>query len=156
MTLTLSRFTTTICQADDATLCIPWQIPGAIACCIHCTYTSSAARRPISAYDISIAAASSPGQGSRMTANDLSAGTSVFRRVLLIASKARVPKGRRFGKYFFPRRLMLDWNSMTKVTSQYSGSPWQCGMLFFHAKHCVRRKGTETTFLVSYTRRGPQ
>lgn len=31
MTLTLSRFTTTICQADDATLCIPWQIPGAIA-----------------------------------------------------------------------------------------------------------------------------
>ena len=127
---------------------------------------SSAAHRPISAYDIGIAATRRSGRSSCMSANNLSTGTSVFRRVLILALKVRadvleglyavdVWKDRRFGRDLPSRRLMLDWHSMIKVTSHFLCSPWQCGILFFHAKHCVRRKGTKSTmqsstwFLVS-------
>ena len=73
-----------------------------------------------------------------------------------------VRKGRQFGKYFFHRRLSLDWYSMTRVTSRSSASPWECGILSFHSKHCVRRRGTKTItqsstwFPVSYLGWGPQ
>ena len=108
-----------------------------------------------SAYDIGIAAARRLGQGSCMSANDPSTWTSSFRRVLLFASKVRADVTQRprsqcserstIRRKLLPRRLMFDWYNMTKVTSQPSGSPWECGILSFRAQHCVRHRGTKTT-----------